>query len=73
MTPLSKSRSGSKAAAASSGLPTYTLQAGYDKFVSLPNCQTDDRPRAIVPRRAERPVPASESRFITSYIYNISN
>ena len=44
------------------GLPTYTLQAGYDKFVSLPNCPVDDRPRTIVPRRTERPVAASESR-----------
>ena len=58
MTP-SKSRS----KATSGGLPTYTLQAGYDKFVSLPNCPADDRPRTIVPRRTERPVAASESRF----------
>ena len=48
---------------AGGGLPTYTLQAGYDKFVSLPSCPADDRPRAVVPRRTERPVAASESRF----------
>ena len=52
-----------RAPKAGGGLPTYTLQAGYDKFVSLPNCPADDRPRAVVPRRTERPVAASESRF----------
>ena len=65
MTP-SKSRS----KATSGGLPTYTLQAGYDKFVSLPNCPADDRPRAIVPRRTERPVAATDSRFI-DYFYTM--
>ena len=56
-------KAAARAPKAGGGLPTYTLQAGYDKFVSLPNCPADDRPRAVVPRRTERPVAASESRF----------
>jgi nuclear pore complex protein Nup98-Nup96 len=44
-------------------MPTYSLQAGYDKFVSLPNCQSDDRPKTVVPRYLDRQIPMAESRF----------
>ncbi len=41
----------------------YSLQDGYEKFVSLPNCPTDDRPKTIVPRHIDRPLPLAASRF----------
>lgn len=46
-----------------SRLPTYSLQAGYDKFVSLPATGAGERAQCVVPRHGDHLRPLEESLF----------
>ena len=58
------------------GFPAYTLQGGYDKFVTLPTGpSTDQKPKTIVPRHAGRGllVPLQESFMKEAFLRNFAD